>query len=503
MNNRTLIVVFLCAFAGLLHTIQATTFPHYVVVSVPVADLVFDLKKSKIHRSLHSDNTCYRTQMLYGERLLALEEHGPWLHVQTLEQEGFYLGKGWQPCKGWIKKEQVALAKDLPVYNVVVKKLWAPIFKPSPEPSNMLFSVSLGTAFHAEQSSQNHSYLSVDLVNKQKGLIKKGDVYAYQQRQECKADSVEKLRSEVIQRAKQLLGTPYNRGGRSAFNPDFKNQTTGVTCSGLINLSFRAIGITIPRYAHDQYLKSYRVTGALQPGDLIFYAAKDKPKKIIHVMMYIGDGKLIEATNKGSGPHKVRILSVTERIGKSLHKIKYGQTIGAKTYYFGSFFKSHTSKKQHIQELEHSSKTLRHKIIASAKQFLNQPYRKSHEHNAVIKRKRQKVDCSELIQKAYRANNLTIPRNSHGQFIKCKKIKTDIAQHLKHGDLIFAASRKNPTKINHVMMYIGNDQLIESTGANGKVRIISLQNRIGTSISSFKYGRKNRNSIYYAGTLLA
>jgi cell wall-associated NlpC family hydrolase len=86
------------------------------------------------------------------------------------------------------------------------------------------------------------------------------------------------------------------------------------------------------------------------------------------------------------------------------------------------------------------------------------------------------------------------------QFIKSNKIKKNIAQHLKPADLIFTASKRNPRHINHVMMYLGNGNLIESTGAHGKVRIISMQQRSGKTISQLAYGKQSGKFYYYFGT---
>lgn len=527
MNNR-LIVIFSCVFSALwsIHAVPALKFPCNMVVSVPVADLLHDFKKPNvvIKYPLFSKNALHKTQLLLGERLVAVEQRGQWLHVQALEQEGFRSEKNtWTPYDGWIKKEQAEVVQTFPTTNVVVKKTWAPLFKPAKKLSDVYFSVSFGTTFKAEQSRTHQNCLAVHLPNGKTGLIRKRDVYAFAQRQEKRSDSQETLRKHLVERAKLFLDSPYCSHGRSAYNKNARRQFTSLDCSGLTNLLYRSIGIHIPSTVHDQYRKSSHLASgsAVQPGDLIFFAPKDNPERLTHVMMYIGDGKLLEAT--GNPPRKTRIIDVKEKIGKSLEHIKNGETVGKNVYYFGSFLEQESPipsivtlseapvvneiPEEHAQvetpPVDKKQKTVRHKIIASAKKFIRDPYRKPHEHNAGTKRNRKKVDCSELIQKSFRANNIAIPRNSHAQFTKCKKIKHDIAKNLKPGDLIFAAAAKKPKLINHVMLYIGDDHLLESTGENGKVRTISLQRRIGMPLRSFKYGRRNRKSVYYAGTLLA
>lgn len=150
-------------------------------------------------------------------------------------------------------------------------------------------------------------------------------------------------------------------------------------------------------------------------------------------------------------------------------------------------------------------KEVRHNIIASAKKFLDNPY--VHEKKIVdVKTKKTKhrrgqhIDCSELVQRSYANNKLSIPRTACMQFSKCIKIKDHIEERLKPADLIFTAPAKNPHHINHVMMYMGNGILIESTGAHGKVRIIPIQRRSTKTLSQLPYGKRSGKYVYYYGT---
>jgi len=557
LHKQKFLVIFLCVLTLVCNDkILAGTYPKNIVVSVPVADILYNPNKQNTHITYPklSKDVYHKTQVLYGERLIALKEKKSWLYVQIPDQKIFHTAHGWSPCEGWIKKKQTQHIKHSPNnnqdynlnYNVVVKKAWAHIFKPAQDPHKIILTVSLGTQLYAQQSLLNSAYVSVRLVNGKEGLLKKSDIYAFAQRQKYKQkykndsqkDYTEKLRQEVLARAQEFLDNPYCFGGRVAYDQNSHKQLTSVDCSGLVQLAYRAIGIDIPRSSHTQYLMSHRITpDKLQAGDLLFYASAKEPSRMTHVMIYMGNGNLIEAT--GEDVKKTRIISVEKRIGKPLENITQGETIGSKVYYFGSIFEQaqkvpeiltqeaqdHDSlenilapaspddlqdfreedpediKDTEIQSFTTTPKTVRQKITTSAQKFIQNPYRKKHEYNALVKKKRQKIDCSELIQKSYKQHNIAIPRTAHGQFKICKKFKQNIIKNLNPADLIFAASRKNPKKINHVMMYLGNDQLVESTGANGKVRVISLQRRIGTSINNFKYGHKNRNSIYYAGTL--
>lgn len=80
----------------------------------------------------------------------------------------------------------------------------------------------------------------------------------------------------VISKAKTYLGTPYRYGGI--------NQN-GLDCSGLTTLSYRTIGVELPRSSKDQSKYGEPIKRkALKPGDLVFFTAKNNGK-IDHVGM--------------------------------------------------------------------------------------------------------------------------------------------------------------------------------------------------------------------------
>jgi NlpC/P60 family/Bacterial dipeptidyl-peptidase Sh3 domain len=73
-------------------------------------------------------------------------------------------------------------------------------------------------------------------------------------------------------------------------------------------------------------------------------------------------------------------------------------------------------------------------------------------------------DCSGLIQAAFSAFNIWLPRDSYQQADFTIKINQS---ELLPGDLIFFATKK--TRINHVALYLGNNEYIHSSGQeNGR-----------------------------------
>ena len=99
---------------------------------------------------------------------------------------------------------------------------------------------------------------------------------------------------QPVEVARRYLGVPYVFGG--------SNPATGLDCSGLVQLVFRQLGITLPRTAQLQYEATAPVAqDQLQPGDLVFFARTytDPRDWITHVGIYIGGGQQINAPTEG------------------------------------------------------------------------------------------------------------------------------------------------------------------------------------------------------------
>jgi len=72
-------------------------------------------------------------------------------------------------------------------------------------------------------------------------------------------------------------------------------------CSGLMLRAFQAAGIDLPRVSWQQFQAGGHVpVKQAQPGDLLFYATDpNDPATIHHVMLYMGDGQMVEAPYSG------------------------------------------------------------------------------------------------------------------------------------------------------------------------------------------------------------
>lgn len=99
--------------------------------------------------------------------------------------------------------------------------------------------------------------------------------------------------SKVANYALNFVGNPYVWGGTSL--------TNGADCSGFVQSVYAHFGYSIPRTSRDQASSAgYEVSiNNVQPGDLIFYT--NSSGTINHVAMYIGNGKVVNASTARTG----------------------------------------------------------------------------------------------------------------------------------------------------------------------------------------------------------
>lgn len=103
-------------------------------------------------------------------------------------------------------------------------------------------------------------------------------------------------RTQIIQTAKEYIGTAYHYGGAS---PE-----TGFDCSGLLVYAFGKAGINLPHNAAQQFHMGQHIDPAnLQPGDAVFFITDGTPENPGHVGIYLGNGKVLTAPHTGAVVH--------------------------------------------------------------------------------------------------------------------------------------------------------------------------------------------------------
>ena len=94
---------------------------------------------------------------------------------------------------------------------------------------------------------------------------------------------------DPVEEARAYLGTRYLWGGMTAH---------GIDCSGLVHMSYRALGRLVPRDADQQEDAGAPVTeDDLRPGDLISYG-NDEVSHATHVAFWLGDGRILHSTER-------------------------------------------------------------------------------------------------------------------------------------------------------------------------------------------------------------
>lgn len=109
--------------------------------------------------------------------------------------------------------------------------------------------------------------------------------------------------SVVLNEIKKYNGYPYLMGAK------YNNPATGYfDCSGLMQWSFKQIGVNLPRSAAQQYNATKPVPKSeAKPGDLVFFINTYK-KGVSHVGIYLGDNKMYHTARN---PEGVEIREIT------------------------------------------------------------------------------------------------------------------------------------------------------------------------------------------------
>jgi gamma-D-glutamyl-L-lysine dipeptidyl-peptidase len=224
------------------------------------------------------------SQLLLGEPVVVVEERGDWLSVVAPWQPS---DKDPQGYPGWVRRSHVAaLAPAAPQEAVVAVE--ATSFA-APGGSRV---AAYGTVLPV--LSADDDVVVVGLPGGETGRLRRSAcVLAPAQEQRDRAVGA----AAVLATARRFVGLEYLWGGTCAY---------GLDCSGLVHLSFRALGKSVPRDGHDQATAAVDVPLAdAQAGDLLFFARPGRG--IHHVGFCTGrvDGELRMLHAPGTGNHVV------------------------------------------------------------------------------------------------------------------------------------------------------------------------------------------------------
>jgi gamma-D-glutamyl-L-lysine dipeptidyl-peptidase len=212
------------------------------------------------------------TQLLLGESVEVVGERGDWVEVVASWQASSLHPNGYP---GWLPRHHIAAAPTPATREAVVAVESASLWE-APDGALVAGDVPYATILPALDDQPAGAGVWVWLPGGGRGWL---DPCACVVRPTGGEPTVDHL--GVLAAARRFVGLDYLWGGMSAF---------GLDCSGLVHLTFRALGRLVPRDAHDQAAAAKPIPlDEARPGDLYFFARPGKP--VHHVGLVVGSGE--------------------------------------------------------------------------------------------------------------------------------------------------------------------------------------------------------------------
>lgn len=223
------------------------------------------------------------TQSWMGTPLGILKKEGSWYYVQT--PDGYL---GWLDAGGLELPSQANYEKWMESDRLVVTAAFE--FVKSGIDGSNVSDVVEGNILRL-LGTQGRFY-QVSFPDGRAGLLPMSSAVSYQ-----KFKGSEPEMDEILAKAHEFLGRPYLWGGTSG---------KGMDCSGFTKTVYYLNGLQLPRDASQQVYAGVEVETDkslknLERGDFLFFGPKASPGKkqrITHVGIYLGDGRMIHASER-------------------------------------------------------------------------------------------------------------------------------------------------------------------------------------------------------------
>lgn len=176
-------------------------------------------------------------------------------------------------------KKEVKAAEG---YSGKIFRHWTRLRTGKSKKAKVLKTLKVGTAVTVYGTSG--SWRKVSVAGKT-GYVPKQYVYINTNAPALTGSTYEKGQT-VAKFAQRFVGNPYVWGGTDL--------NRGADCSGFIGSVYRSFGYKLPRSSSELRSAGRKVSySQKQPGDIICYNG--------HVAMYIGNGKIVHASNRKTG----------------------------------------------------------------------------------------------------------------------------------------------------------------------------------------------------------
>lgn len=144
---------------------------------------------------------------------------------------------------------------------------------------------------------------------------------------------------------------------------------------------------------------------------------------------------------------------------------------------------------------------VRDALVTAVRQFIGEPYywggRSGHKKRGTNP---SGVDCSALVNVAYRSVALNAPRDAHEQFLLASPLRK--GGDLRPGDLVFLSKKGTPDRVVHVLIYEKTETLIEAVHEFNKVRRVSFKKKLGVRQNDIQSGSIFGDFVVRLGTFL-
>ncbi|MCR5410958.1 MAG: C40 family peptidase [Lachnospiraceae bacterium] len=237
------------------------------------------------------------------------EIDGPWAHIKSGKVEGYVSTE-------FLLTGEEAKTRAMQVMRLVATVTTTTLFvreEPNTN-SSILTMVPMQEKLDITEGKEGDPWVKIE-IDEDQGYVSTDYVTISEELDKAMTltelrygEGVSDVRVSLVNYAMQFIGNPYVWGGTSL--------TKGCDCSGYVQAIFRKYGFSLPRTSREQAKVGTKVSLAnAKPGDLVFYG---KGGTVNHVGIYIGNGQIVNASNRRTG---IKVSNATYRTPYAVRRI--------------------------------------------------------------------------------------------------------------------------------------------------------------------------------------